>query len=71
MTETVPFTTSPMPFVCEDGERYELVITGEVEITRGPLGRFVDLATQIQSEGLDVPPEIADVLEKLQLPLEG
>jgi len=54
-----------------DGVRYELVITGEAEITRGPLGRFVDLAEQVRSEGLTVPPEILDVLEKLQLPQEG
>jgi len=54
-----------------DGVRYELVITGEAEITRGPLGRFVDLAEQIRSEGLTVPAEILDVLEKLQLPQEG
>ncbi len=52
-------------------ERYELVITGEAEITRGPLGRFLDLAEQIQAEGLSVPPEILAVLEKLQQPQDG
>jgi hypothetical protein len=53
-----------------DGVKYELVITGEAIIIRGPLGRFVDLAEQIQSEGLTVPPEILAVLDELQQPQE-
>ena len=51
--------------------RYELAITGEAEVIRGPLGRFLALAEQIQAEGLTVPPEILDVLKKLQLPQGG
>lgn len=55
-----------------DGVRYELVITGEAEVVRGPLGRFVDLAGQLQADGLVVPPQILAVLEALQqLPKEG
>lgn len=51
-----------------DRVRYELVITGEAEVTRGPLGRFADLAEQIQAEGLTVPPEVLAALEALQRP---
>lgn len=50
------------------GGRFELVITGEADVTRGPLGRFVDLAEQIRSEGLSVPPQIEAVLDELQRP---
>ena len=53
-----------------DGVKYELTITGEATIVRGPLGRFLDLAEQIQSEGLTVPAEILAVLDKLQQPQE-
>lgn len=53
-----------------DGVKYELTITGEATIIRGPLGRFLDLAEQIQSEGLTVPAEILAVLDKLQQPQE-
>ncbi len=45
-------------------------IIGEAEIIRGPLGRFVDLAEQIQAEGLAVPSEILAVLNELQQPKE-
>jgi uncharacterized protein YfcZ (UPF0381/DUF406 family) len=51
-----------------DGVRFELVFTAEAEVVRGPLGRFIDLAEQIRSEGLDVPPEIAAVLQDLAQP---
>lgn len=51
-----------------DGIRYELVITGEAEVVRGPLGRFIDLAEQIRSEGLTVPAEILAVLAELDKP---
>jgi hypothetical protein len=44
---------------------YEVVITGTADVVRGPLGRFVDLADQIEAEGLTVPPEIAAVLAAL------
>jgi hypothetical protein len=48
-----------------DGVLYELQITGTAELTRGPLGRFLDLAGQIEAEGLKVPPEIRDLLDEL------
>lgn len=59
------------PFAAEqtvedsDGQLYKMVITGEAEVVRGPLGRFVDLAEQIRAEGLEVPPRIAAVLQAL------
>lgn len=48
-----------------DGRLYEMRVTGTAEVTRGPLGRFLDLAAQIESEGLAVPSEIRDVLDRL------
>jgi hypothetical protein len=66
---TVGFTSDPQ-IVEVAGERYELVITGDAEIVRGPLGRFIDLADQITAEGLTVPPQILAVLEQLQQPEE-
>jgi hypothetical protein len=48
-----------------DGILYELVISGEAELVRGPLGRFLDLAEAIEAEGLTVPPEITNVLKQL------
>lgn len=62
-TRTVPFVhTEP---VMRDGRLYELRIEGTAEVTRGPLGRFLDLAAQIEAEGLTVPSEIRDVLDRL------
>jgi hypothetical protein len=60
------FTSEPQVITGPDGVRFELVVTGEIEVTRGPLGRFLDLAEQIRGEGLDVPPEIAAVLQDLE-----
>jgi hypothetical protein len=55
----------------DDGNLYRLEITGEAELTRGPLGRIVDLCDQIAAEGLQVPPQILHVLADLQRPQEG
>lgn len=54
-----------------DGQLYEITITADAEVVRGPLGRFIDLADQIRSEGLDVPPEIEAALAALQQPKES
>jgi len=53
-----------------DAAIHELVFTGTAAVERGPLGRFLDLAHQIEAEGLEVPPEIADALDQLQHPKE-
>lgn len=62
--EIVGFTSTEQ-VLGPDGVLYKLEITGEAELVRGPLGRFIDLADQIVSEGLTVPSEIRDVLDKL------
>jgi len=65
---------STEPFVSEqvvtdlNGARFLLKIEGEVEVTRGPLGRFLDLAEQIRSEGLEIPPRLERLLDDLQRP---
>ena len=51
-----------------NGIWYRMEVTGVVDVTRGPLGRFVDLAEQITAEGLQVPPRLAAVLAELQQP---
>lgn len=51
-----------------NGVSYLMEVTGVVDVTRGPLGRFVDLAEQITAEGLEVPPRLAAVLVELQQP---
>jgi len=51
-----------------NGTRMLMTVEGHVDITRGPLGRFVDLAEQIRSEGLEVPPELDAALALLQHP---
>jgi hypothetical protein len=62
------------PFVAErvitdpNGARFLLKIEGEVVTTRGPLGRFLDLADQIRAEGLELPPRLEALLADLQLP---
>lgn len=53
------------PVLGADGRLYELRIEGTAGLVRGPLGRFLDLADQIEAEGLTVPPEIRDVLDRL------
>jgi hypothetical protein len=53
------------PVMGSDGRLYELRIEGTAELTRGPLGRFLDLAEQVTAEGGVVPPEIRDVLDRL------
>lgn len=55
-----------------DGRLYELRIEGTAEVTRGPLGRFLDLRHQIRDvEGLAIPSELNDVLDKLaEIPAE-
>lgn len=66
----IEFRSDPQVIRGDDGVLYELVVTGTAEITRGPLGRFIDLADQIEAEGLKVPPEILDLLHDLQQPKE-
>jgi uncharacterized protein YfcZ (UPF0381/DUF406 family) len=51
-----------------DGKLYELRVEGTAEVVRNPLGRFVDLAEQIEAEGGEVPSEIREVLDRLMLP---
>lgn len=58
-------------FAGPDGQLYEITITADAEVVRGPLGRFIDLAEQIRSEGLEVPPEIEAALTALQQPKES
>lgn len=53
-----------------DGQRYKMNIRAEGEITRGPLGRFVDLVAQIEEEGGVVPEKLKAVLIELQQPQE-
>lgn len=53
------------PVLGADGRLYEMRIEGTAELTRGPLGRFIDLAARIEAEGLTVPPEIRDLLDRL------
>jgi hypothetical protein len=70
-TETIPVEhrsiveqTNPLT---GEAMLFELVITGEAEVTRGPLGRFIDLADEIDAspDCADTPPEIRAVLEEL------
>lgn len=65
VSEPVEFTGEPQIITGPDGVRYEVVISGTAEVTRGPLGRFLDLAEQIRSEGLDVPDEISETLDRM------
>ncbi len=67
--EIVPFT-GEQAVLGDDGILYKLVIEGEAEITRGPLGRIIDLCDQIAAEGLEVPAPILAVLAELQKPME-
>ena len=62
--QRVPITHAE-PVLGADGQLYELRFEGEADVIRGPLGRFLDLADEIEREGLKVPPEIRDVLDKL------
>lgn len=62
-----PFTAEQI-ITDPNGARFVLKIEGEVEVTRGPLGRFLDLAEAIRAEGLEVPPGLAAVLELEQRP---
>lgn len=48
-----------------DGRLYEMRVEGSADLVRGPLGRFIDLAAQIEAEGERVPPEIRVVLDTL------
>lgn len=66
--ETEPVVMSAGTFVGENGVTYEVKITGTAEVTRGPLGRFLDLAEEIRGEGLEVPEPIAAVLHDLSQP---
>jgi hypothetical protein len=66
---SIPLQSEPRVVAGPDGQRYELVITGEAELTRGPLGRFLDLSQQIRSEGLTIPFGVAAVLELEQRPV--
>jgi hypothetical protein len=62
----VDFASEPQIVTGPDGVRYELVVTGTADVIRGPLGRFIDLAEAIRAEGLEVPAEITEALERLQ-----
>lgn len=46
-----------------DGQLYAMQVTGEADLVRGPLGRFIDLADQITREGLTVPSRIAEAIQ--------
>jgi hypothetical protein len=50
-------------FTGPDGQLYKIEVTADAEVIRGPLGRFNDLAAQVQSEGLRVPGALAEALE--------
>jgi hypothetical protein len=54
-----------------DGVLHKLVITGSAEVDPGPLSRILDLVAELEAEGLEVPPEIIDVLTHLQQPKES
>lgn len=60
-TRHVPYVSTE-PVLGADGRLYEMRVEGTAEVTRGPLGRFVDLAAQIEAEGLTVPARIADAI---------
>jgi hypothetical protein len=64
-TETVEFRSDPQIVIGPDGSLQKLVVIGTAELTRGPLGRFIDLAAEIEAEGLEVPAEISEVLHHL------
>jgi len=63
-----PFISEPQIVEGPNGQQFEMVIEGTVELVRGPLGRFVDLAEQITAVGLEVPPLLVAVLAELQQP---
>lgn len=65
MPDQITYRSDPQVVAGPDGRMYELRIEGTAELTRGPLGRFLDLADEIRAEGLDVPPEITAVLDEL------
>jgi hypothetical protein len=68
---STPFTVDQV-VPGDDGIMYRLEITGEAELTRGPVGRIVDLCDEMAAEGLTVPAEILAVLADLQRPrMEG
>ena len=69
-TTVEPFASSQI-VTGPNGVDMVMTVEGVVEVTRGPLGRFLDLAEQVRSEGLEVPPLLAAVLEELQRPMEG
>ena len=69
-TTVEPFTSSQI-VKGPNGVDMVMTVEGVVEVTRGPLGRFIDLADQITAEGLEVPPRIAALLLALQQPMEG
>lgn len=45
---------------------FQLDITGECDVERGPLGRFLDLACEIEQCGGVVPEKLTAVLNELQ-----
>jgi len=61
------FVSDPQ-IVDVNGAKFEMVVTGEIEHVRGPLGRFLDLAAQITAEGLQVPTELVAVMGLLERP---
>jgi hypothetical protein len=63
--ETIEFKSDPQIVVGPDGRLQELVVMGIAEVTRGPLGRFIDLAAAIEAEGLVVPVEIRAAIDQL------
>lgn len=63
---TIDYASEPQVVEGPGGVLYQMVISGTAEVVRGPLGRFIDLADQIRSEGLEVPAEIVAALDRLQ-----
>lgn len=74
MTTTPPAEPVTMDgvgqLVGDDGQLIPVYVHIEGEIVRGPLGRFIDLAQQIEEEGGEVPAPLKAVLIELQQPQE-
>lgn len=72
MTTTEPVELNGEGFLIgPDGQRSKIYVRLEGEVVRGPLGRFVDLAAQIEEEGGVVPAPITELLDRLQQPQEN
>lgn len=73
-TTSEPFTVADV-VTAPNGAKFLLEIHGTVDVTRGPLGRFLDLYEQIRAEGLDpagsLPAAIPAVLDLAQRPTKA